>query len=118
MRTIDADYLIDVITKWKNSLSDQKEKKVLEEVIHCINAKETVVDINKLIQSINYEKLNPQDFVDSQDIKDATIYNGALDNVLDRVKLSINPTLVNQFDFDKGSYFNKDDNSSDYEKED
>lgn len=94
-----------------------ERKKVLEEVIHCINAKETVVDINKLIQSINYEKLDPQDFVDSQDIKDATIYNGALDNVLDRVKLSINPTLVNQFDFDKGSYFNKDDNSSDYEKE-
>lgn len=27
MRTIDADYLIDVITKWKNSISNQKEKK-------------------------------------------------------------------------------------------
>lgn len=96
----------------------RNKKKILEEVIHCINAKETVVDINKLIQSINYEKLDPHDFVDSQDIKDATIYNGALDNVLDRVKLSINPILIDQFDFNKGNYFNKDDNSLDYEKED
>lgn len=118
MRTIDADYLIDVIIKWKNSLSDQKEKKILEEVINCINVKETVVDINKLIQSIYYEKLDPQDFVDNQDIRDANIYNGALDNVLNRVKLSINPILIDQFDFNKESYFNKDDNSSDYEKDD
>lgn len=82
MRTIDADYLIDVITKWKNSLSDQKEKKILEEVINCINVKKTVVDINKLIQSIYYEKLDPQDFVDKQDIREANIYNGALKKMI------------------------------------
>lgn len=107
MRTIDADYLIDVITKWKNFISNETEKKILEEVIKCINVKETVIDINKLIQSINYERLDPNDFVDNQDVKDATIYNGALDSAIDKVKLAINSAFWNQFDFKKTYDFNQ-----------
>lgn len=56
MNLIDRDYLIENINNWKNTLTDDKSKELLTEVIHCIKAKNTIVDMQKLIDGINYQK--------------------------------------------------------------
>lgn len=36
MDLIDRDYLLDNIVEWRAMLTDEKEKKLLTEVMHCI----------------------------------------------------------------------------------
>ena len=49
MDLIDRDYLLNNIAEWQAILTDKNEKKLLTEVIHCIKAKDTIVDMQKLI---------------------------------------------------------------------
>lgn len=49
-------------------------------------------------------------------LKDSTIYNGALDSAIDKVRSAINPAFWNQFDFKKAYDFNQE-TQPEYEKE-
>lgn len=56
MELIDRDYLLDNIVEWRAMLTDENEKKLLTKVIHCIKAKDTIVDMQKLIDGVNSQK--------------------------------------------------------------
>ena len=103
MNLIDRDYLIENINNWKNTLTDDKSKELLTEVIHCIKAKNTIVDIQKLIDGINYQKieLGEEDGLYQEDIQSAVIYNGAIDDALKEVKEAVNHDFTDAFVWDK-----------------
>lgn len=96
MRAIDADELVENILNWQKMLPDDKSKELLTQVIHCIDAKRTVFDLQKLICEIHEQKLD-YEYVLKEDIKDATVYNGALDDVMEKVKMSTNPYCWDKF---------------------
>ena len=103
MTLIDKDYLINVITLWQAGLKDELEKNLLEQVIHCVNAKDTIFDVQKLLCDINSNRLE-NDFVQQEDIKDAVIYNGAIDDVMEKVRNATNPFYRDCFDWEKKAY--------------
>lgn len=86
MDLIDRDYLLDNIVEWRAMLTDEKEKKLLTEVMHCIKAKDTIVDMQKLIDGVNSQKID-LDSTES-DIKAASVYNSAIDDSLYEVVVS------------------------------
>jgi hypothetical protein len=89
MDLIDRDYLLDNIVEWRAILTDENEKKLLTKVIHCIKAKDTIVDMQKLIDGINSQKID-LDSTES-DIKAASVYNTAIDDSLYEVKNAVYP---------------------------
>ena len=58
MDLIDRECLLDNIIEWRAMLTDESEKKLLTKVMHCIKAKDTVVDMQKLIDGVNSQKLD------------------------------------------------------------
>lgn len=99
MRLIDADYLVNNILEWQKALPDD-QKQLLTKVIHCINAKDTVFDVQKLINSVYDEKLDLE-YVDEKDVKDAVLYNGAISDVIEDIKLAVNPFHVGEYIWDE-----------------
>ena len=100
MDLIDRDYLINNIIDWRETLKDENAKKLLTEVIHCIKAKDTIVDMQKLIDGINFQKSDLDSAV-NEDVKGVTIYNGAIDDCLYEIKNAINPNYKKAYDWDK-----------------
>ncbi len=100
MDLIDRDYLLKNIINWQKTIKDNNSKKLLTEVIHCIQAKDTIVDMQKLIDGVNFQKIGLE-YLDDKDIKDATIYNGAIDNSINGIKNAVNPNYIKAFDWGK-----------------
>ena len=98
MDLIDRDYLLDNIVEWRAMLTDEKEKKLLTEVMHCIKAKDTIVDMQKLIDGVNSQKID-LDSTES-DIKAASVYNSAIDDSLYEVKNAVYPNYKAFFVWD------------------
>lgn len=90
MDLIDRDYLLDNIVEWRAMLTDENEKKLLTKVMHCIKAKDTIVDMQKLIDGVNSQKLD-LDSAENKNIKAAAIYNTAIDDSLYEVKNAVYP---------------------------
>jgi hypothetical protein len=101
MRMIDADELVTNILNWQAELKDDKAKELLTEVVHCINAKRTVCDIQKLIDGLQANILDygsmGRDYA-----RDAVTYNGAISDAMTEVKYAINPDYVADFTWEKG----------------
>lgn len=102
MNLIDSDYLLNNIIEWRAMLTDENKKKLLTEVIHCIQAKDTIVDMQKLIDGVNYQKLD-LDSVEKKDVKAATIYNSAIEDSLYEIKQAVYPNYKAFFIWDKTS---------------
>ena len=100
MDLIDRDYLLKNIINWGKIVKGNNAKKLLTEVINCIQAKDTIVDMQKLIDGVNFQKIGLE-YLDDKDIKDATIYNGAIDNCINEIKNAVNPNYIKTFDWDK-----------------
>ena len=100
MDLIDRDYLLNNITEWQAMLTDENEKKLLTEVIHCIKAKDTIVDMQKLIDGVNYQKLD-LDSAEEKDVKAASIYNSAIEDSLYEIKSAVYPNYKASFVWDK-----------------
>lgn len=100
MDLIDRDYLLNNIAEWQAMLTDENEKKLLTEVIHCIKAKDTIVDMQKLIDGVNYQKLD-LDSAEEKDIKAASIYNSAIEDSLYEIKNAVYPNYKASFVWDK-----------------
>lgn len=83
----------------------------MEQVVHCIKAKDTVIDIRKLIQDLNYEKLDVS-LADDTTKSSCVLYNDAIDDAINDLKWSINPLFQSQFDFEETRYV-----QSDYEQD-
>lgn len=96
MDLIDREYLLDNIAKWQAMLTDENEKRLLTEIIHCIKAKDTIVDIQKLIDGVNYQKLD-LDSTEKKDIKAATIYNSAIEDSINEIKSAVYPNYKESF---------------------
>ena len=99
MDLIDREYLLDNIIEWRAMLTDENEKKLLAEVMHCIKAKDTIVDMQKLIDGVNSQKID-LDSTESN-IKAASVYNTAIDDSLYEIKHAINPNYKASFVWDK-----------------
>ena len=97
---IDRDYLLNNITEWQAMLTDENEKKLLTEVIHCIKAKDTIVDMQKLIDGVNYQKLD-LDSAEEKDVKAASIYNSAIEDSLYEIQSAVYPNYKASFVWDK-----------------
>lgn len=89
MDLIDRDYLLNNITEWQAMLTDENEKKLLAQVIHCIKAKDTVVDMQKLIDNVNSQKID-LDSTESN-IKTASVYNTAIEDSISEIKSAVYP---------------------------
>lgn len=100
MDLIDRDYLLNNIAEWQAILTDKNEKKLLTEVMHCIKAKNTIVDMQKLIDGVNYQKLD-LDSAEEKDIKVASIYNSAIEDSLYEIKNAVYPNYKASFVWDK-----------------
>lgn len=100
MDLIDRDYLLNNIIEWQAMLTNENEKKLLTEVIHCIKVKDTVVDMQKLIDRVNYQKLD-LDSAEEKDIKAATIYNSAIEDSIFEIKSAVYPNYKASFVWDK-----------------
>lgn len=87
MDLIDRECLLDNIIEWRAMLTDESEKKLLTKVMHCIKAKDTIVDMQKLIDGVNSQKID-LDSTES-DIKAASVYNSAIDDSLYEVKNAV-----------------------------
>lgn len=98
MDLIDRDYLLDNIVEWRAMLTDEKEKKLLTEVMHCIKAKDTIVDMQKLIDGVNSQKID-LDSTES-DIKAASVDNSAIGDSLYEVKNAVYPNYKAFFVWD------------------
>lgn len=94
MDLIDREYLLDNIVEWRAMLTDENEKKLLTEVMHCIKAKDTIVDMQKLIDGVNSQKID-------SDIKVASVYNTAIDDSLYEIKNAVYPHYKAFFIWDK-----------------
>lgn len=99
MDLIDREYLLDNIIEWRAMLTDENEKKLLAEVMHCIKTKDTIVDMQKLIDGVNSQKID-LDSTESN-IKAASVYNTAIDDSLYEIKHAINPNYKASFVWDK-----------------
>lgn len=99
MDLIDREYLLDNIVEWRAMLTDESEKKLLTEVIHCIKAKDTIIDMQKLIDGVNSQKLD-LDSTESN-IKAASVYNTAIDDSLYEIKNAVYPHYKAFFIWDK-----------------
>lgn len=99
MDLIDRDYLLNNIAEWQAMLTDENEKKLLVQVIHCIKAKDTVVDMQKLIDNVNYQKLDLDNT--ESNIKAASVYNTAIDDSLYEIKNAVYPNYKASFVWDK-----------------
>lgn len=99
MDLIDRDYLLNNIAEWQAMLTDENEKKLLAKVIHCIKAKDTIVDMQKLIDGVNSQKIN-LDSTESN-IKAASVYNTAIDDSLYEIKGAVYPNYKAFFVWDR-----------------
>lgn len=99
MDLIDRDYLLNNITEWQAMLTDENEKKLLAQVIHCIKAKDTVVDMQKLIDNVNSQKID-LDSTESN-IKAASIYNSAIEDSISEIKHAVYPKYKAFFVWDR-----------------
>lgn len=79
-------------------------KTLFTEVINCIQTQDTIVDMQKLIDGVNFQKIGLE-YLDDKDIKDATIYNGAIDDGINEIKNAMNPNYIKAFDWDKTEGF-------------
>ena len=100
MDLIARDHLLDNIVEWRAMLTDENEKKLLTEVIHCIKAKDTIVDMQELIDGVNYQKID-LDSTEEKDIKAASIYNSAIEDSISEIKHAINSNYKASFVWDK-----------------
>ena len=92
-----------MITLWQADLKDESAKNLLKQVIHCINAKDTIFDVQKLICGINANRLE-YGFIQPEDVKDAVVYNGAIDDVMEEARNATNPFYRDCFDWEKKAY--------------
>lgn len=99
MDLIDREHLLDNIIEWRSMLTDESEKKLLTEVMHCIKAKDTIVDMQKLIDGVNSQKID-LDSTESN-IKAASVYNTAIDDSLYEIKNAVYPHYKALFVWDK-----------------
>ena len=99
MDLIDREYLLDNIIEWRAMLTNENEKKLLTEVIHCIKAKDTIVDMQKLIDNVNSQKID-LDSTESN-IKAASIYNSAIEDSISEIKHAVYPKYKAFFVWDK-----------------
>lgn len=53
---------------------------------------------------MNFQKIGLE-YLDDKDIKDATIYNGAIDDGINEIKNAMNPNYIKAFDWDKTEGF-------------
>lgn len=60
--------------------------------------------MQKLIDGVNFQKIGLE-YLDDKDIKDATIYNGAIDDGINEIKNAMNPNYIKAFDWDKTEGF-------------
>lgn len=100
MNLIDRDYLLNNIAEWRAMLTDENEKKLLAQVIHCIKAKDTVVDMQKLIDGVNYQKLDLRN-AEKKDVKAATVYNSAIEDSISEIKSAVYPNYKAFFVWDR-----------------
>lgn len=100
MDLIDRDYLLNNIVEWQAMLTDENEKKLLAQVIHCIKAKDTVVDMQKLIDGVNYQKLDLRN-AEKKDVKAATVYNSAIEDSISEIKSAVYPNYKAFFVWDR-----------------
>lgn len=99
MRLIDADALIKNILNWQKELKNDESKELLSQVIHCINAKDTVFDPQKFIDETLEQKLELE-YIEKEDVPDAVIYNGAIEDIMDKIKYAMNPNCWKQFQWE------------------
>lgn len=104
MDLIDRNYLLKNIISWGKLVKGNDAKKLLTEIINCIQAKDTIVDMQKLIDGVNFQKIGLE-YLDDKDVKDATIYNGAIDDGINGIKNAMNPNYIKAFDWDKTEGF-------------
>lgn len=98
MDLIDRNYLLrNIISKL---VKGNNAKTLFTEIINCIQTQDTIVDMQKLIDGVNFSKIGLE-YLDDKDIKDATIYNGAIDNCINEIKNAVNPNYIKAFDWDK-----------------
>ncbi len=98
MDLIDRNYLLrNIISKL---VKGNNAKTLFTEVINCIQTQDTIVDIQKLIDGVNFQKIGLE-YLDDKDVKDATIYNGAIDDSINEIKNAVNPNYIKAFDWDK-----------------
>ena len=100
MDLIDREYLLDNIIEWRAMLTDESEKELLTKVMHCIKAKDTVVDMQKLIDGVNSQKLDLNS-AENKNIKAASVYNTAIDDSLYEIKNAVYPHYKALFVWDK-----------------
>lgn len=100
MDLIDRECLLDNIIEWRAMLTDESEKKLLTKVMHCIKAKDTVVDMQKLIDGVNSQKLDLNS-AENKNIKAASVYNTAIDDSLYEIKNAVYPHYKALFVWDK-----------------
>lgn len=97
MRIIDADYLNNVIEKWRNNYDkNSKEYQMITEFIHCLKAQRAVINIQGIIDDINDEKII-YSIMNKEDIQSSVIYNDGLDMAKNVIKNNINPDYRNDF---------------------
>lgn len=99
MDLIDRDYLLNNIIEWRAMLTNENEKKLLTEVIHCIKAHDTVVDMQKLIDGVNSQKID-LDSTESN-IKAASVYNSAIEDSISEIKSAVYPNYKAFFVWDR-----------------
>lgn len=100
MDLIDRDYLLDNIVEWRAMLTDENEKKLLTKVMHCIKAKDTIVDMQKLIDGVNSQKLD-LDSAENKNIKAASVYNTAIEDSIYEIKKAVYPHYKASFVWNK-----------------
>ena len=100
MNLIDRDCLLKNIISWGKPVKGNNAKKLLTEVINCILAQDTIVDMQNLIDGVNFQKIGLE-YLDDKDIKDATIYNGAIEDSINGMKNAVNPNYIKVFDWSK-----------------
>lgn len=105
MDLIDRNYLLKNIISWGKLVKGNDAKKLLTEVINYIQAQDTIVDMQKLIDGVNFQKIDSLEYLDDKDIKYATIYNGAIDDGINGIKNAMNPNYIKAFDWDKTEGF-------------
>lgn len=101
MRTIDADYLQNVLDGWQKKYDENSaEYRIIAEFKYCINVQKTVLDIQGIINDIQNERLDYEG-LSKQDITSAVLYNDGLEYAIRMVKNNINPDLRDNFSFRK-----------------
>ena len=97
---IDKNYLIDNIKNWIEIVGNDAQKEILTQVIHCIQAKDVIIKMQALIDEINYQQIEPEGLNESE-IRDAVIYNGAIQDTLDIIKNTLRPNYEKSLIWDK-----------------